>query len=167
MRFSARTKRTNRLRRSEIRFAIGESPVPGLTGKMWLGESKLRMLPAPSTSNVPPPPVRAQSELLSEQQKADSDCAGKQCERINERRRATLCSAHIPRINKLLKQRQRACLRDYITPSRKEVMQLPTWNVPAEWHFAQNSDAKQSRSPFPFSSPPTPDSSLSDCLLNI
>lgn len=52
---------TNRPR-SEIRFVIGESPVPGLTGKMWLGGNKLIRLPAPQQAACPP--VRAQSEQL-------------------------------------------------------------------------------------------------------
>lgn len=55
---------------------IGASPVPGLTGKMWLGGKKIIiMLPAPSISSVL---IRAPSKLLSEQQKADCGCPGRQ-----------------------------------------------------------------------------------------
>lgn len=52
MQFSAGMRANSRLQRLEIRFVIGESPVPGPTGKMWLEENKLIMLPAPSTSSV-------------------------------------------------------------------------------------------------------------------
>lgn len=63
---------SNRLQRLKIRFVIGESPVPRLTGKMQLGENKLIMLPAPSRSSVL---IRAPSEQLSEMQKADCAAA--------------------------------------------------------------------------------------------
>lgn len=116
----------NRLQRLEISFVIGESPVPGPSGKMWLGENKLIMHPC-----TPLQPHH--HHHLNKRRPQKADCAGKRCKWANEGGKTG--DADVPRTNKLLKQTRRDVLRNYVTPIRKNMIQLPERDASTEWRF--------------------------------
>lgn len=126
------------------------------------GGNKLITLPAPSTSSVL---IRAPSELLSEQQKADCGYSGMQCEWVEWGKRCDgVLGRRSPDKLKLETNSERCSVRLRYT-YRENVIQLPEWNVSIEWHLTKNSaDVKQTRF---FLLPVHAWRRLSDCLLKI